>query len=80
MKSLYNVITKSDIKPSLQLPAGFIRVLFFFIVAMVIIGISCIHNMVVSGQIYHFVLPLGLIMAAVIAVKRIKRRIFKKII
>ncbi len=79
VKTLYNAVTNSDIKPSLQLPATFIRVMFILIALMVLFGISCIHSMVVSGQIYHFVLPIGLIMAAAITMRRIKRRIFKKI-
>ncbi len=78
VKSIYNVVTDSDIKPGLQLSAAFIRFIYICLALLLIAVATWGYQMVVSGQIYHYVLPAGLIGAGALTVKRLKRKFFRK--
>ncbi len=77
-KSIYNVVTDSDIKPSLQLSATFIRFICISLSLLTIAVFSWGYKLVESGQFQHYILPVGLVITGIVALKRIKRRIFKR--
>lgn len=78
VKSIYNVVTDSDIKPGLQLSAAFIRFMHICLAFLLIAAVTWGYQLVISGQIYRYVLPVGLIGAGILAFRHLKRKLFRK--
>ncbi len=78
VKSIYNAVTDSDIKPGLQLSAAFIRFMYICLAFLLIAAVTWGYRLVISGQIYHYVLPVGLIGAGILTFRHLKRKLFRK--